>query len=111
MALGTEIVNLIGLYLLNDPLKVAAIAQVAIVQRQGWRLTLVTKLMRILIKVIDSCGVEATGAALDAMHGIALPQQQLCKVAAILAGDACDQGLFFGCSCPPLWLVIATYPW
>ena len=50
--------------------------------------------MRILIKVIDPGGVEAAGPALDAMHGIALLQQQLRQVAAVLSGDASDQGEF-----------------
>ena len=50
--------------------------------------------MRILIQVIDPGGVEAAGPALDAMHGIALFQQQLRQVAAVLAGDAGDQRVF-----------------
>ena len=50
--------------------------------------------MRILVEVIDPGGVEAASPALDAMHGIALLQQQLRQVAAVLAGDACDQGMF-----------------
>ena len=50
--------------------------------------------MGILIEVIDPGGVEAAGSALDAMHGVALLQKQLRQVAAVLAGDAGDQGVF-----------------
>ena len=70
MALSAEVVDLIGLHLLNDSLQVAAVAQIAVVQRQAW-----IQLVRILIKVIDSGGVEAAGPALDAMHGVTLLQQ------------------------------------
>ena len=89
MALGAEVIDLIGLNLLNDPLQVAGIAQVSVVQRQAW-----IQFVWILIKVIDSGGVEAAGSALDAMHGVALLQQQLRKVAAVLAGNTSDQGVF-----------------
>ena len=50
--------------------------------------------MRILVEVIDPGGVEAAGPAFDAMHGVALLQQKLRQVAAVLAGDAGDQRLF-----------------
>ena len=69
MALGTEVVDLIWLNLLNDPLKVAPIAQVAVVQSQAS-----IQLVWILIVVIDPGGVETAGPALDAMYGIALVQ-------------------------------------
>ena len=63
-------------------------------QSQTWWLSMFTKIMRILIKMIDPSGVEAACPSLDAMHGVALFQQQLRKVAAVLACDARDQGLF-----------------
>ena len=85
MALGAEVIDLIGLNLLNDSLQVAAVAQVAVVQREAW-----IQLVWILIKVIDTSGVEAAGPALYAVYGIALFQQQLRQVAAVLAGDAGD---------------------
>ena len=63
MTLGAEVVT-IWLHLLNDPLQVAAVAQVAVVQRQAW-----IQLMRVLVEMINPGGVEAAGSALDAMHG------------------------------------------
>ena len=66
MALSTEVVNLVGLHLLDDPLQVAAVAQVSVVQSQA-------DLVRAsLIKVVDPGGVEAASPALDPMYGIAL---------------------------------------
>ena len=50
--------------------------------------------MRILIKVIDPGGIKTAGSALDAMHHIALLEQELRQVAAVLAGDAGDQSCF-----------------
>ena len=48
--------------------------------------------MRVLVKVIDPGGVEAARAPFDAVHLVALLQQQLGQVAAVLAGDAGNQG-------------------
>ena len=50
--------------------------------------------MRILIKVIDTVGVKAAGPAFYAVDGVALSQEQLRQVAAVLAGDAGNQGAF-----------------
>ena len=50
--------------------------------------------MRILIEVIDPGGVEAARAPLDAVHLIPLLKQQLRQVAAVLPGDAGNQGGF-----------------
>ena len=50
----------------------------------------------ILIQVIDPGRVEAAGPPLNAMHRIALLQQQLSQVTAVLARDAGDQGCFEG---------------
>jgi hypothetical protein len=47
-----------------------------------------------LVEVIDAAGVEAAGPPLDAVHRIALLQQQLGQIGAVLAGNAGDQGCF-----------------
>ena len=52
-------------------------------------------LVRILIQMIDAVGVEQRGPALDAVHFVALAEQKLGKVGAVLAGDAGDQRCFF----------------
>ena len=61
---------------------------------QAWRLSLFTELVRILVKMIDPGGVETAGSALDAMYDITFLQQKLSEVAAVLACDPGDQGMF-----------------
>ncbi len=85
VALGAQVVDLIGLHLLHDADQVGAVGQVAVVQHQA-RITLVG----VLVQMIDPLGVEAAGPSLDAMHHIALLEQQLSQVATVLTGDACD---------------------
>ena len=69
--------------------------------------------MRVLVEVVDAAGVEAAGTALDAMHLVPLFQEQLSKVAAVLASDASDQSdlghgakalsyAVYGAKCPSL---------
>jgi len=48
--------------------------------------------VRILIEMIDAVGVEQRGAALDAVDFVALAQQELGEVGAVLASDAGDEG-------------------
>lgn len=43
------------------------------------------------LQVLDAARVERRAAAQHAVHDVALHQQQLGQVAAILAGDACDE--------------------
>ena len=85
MALGTEVVDLIRLGLLDDPDQVGAVRQVAVVQHQP-RVALVG----VLIQVIDAAGVEAAGPPLDPVHRVALLQQEFGQIAAVLPGDAGD---------------------
>ena len=49
------------------------------------------QLMRILVKMIDSCCVEAACTAFDAVNLITFVQQKLSKVRTILPSDARDQ--------------------
>ena len=86
VALRRQVVDLVGLHLLHDADQVGGIGQVAVVQEQAH-----VALVRILVQVVDAVGVEDRGAALDAVHLVALAQQQLGQVGAVLAGDAGDQ--------------------
>jgi hypothetical protein len=87
MALRCQVVDLVRLHLLNDPDQVGGIGQVAVVQPHVHR-----ALMRILIQVIDSIGIEGRRPALDAVHLVAFAEQQLRQISTVLAGDAGDQG-------------------
>src|SRR5678815_573787 len=50
--------------------------------------------VRILVQVVDALRVEERGAPLDAVDDVALLQQKLGEIGAVLAGDAGDQGNF-----------------
>ena len=64
MALGTEVIDLIRLHLL-DPDQIGAVGEVAVVEGElGW-LPLLTPLVRVLVEVINPTGVERGGAPLD----------------------------------------------
>jgi hypothetical protein len=50
--------------------------------------------VRVLIKMINTLGVEGAGAADDTVDFVALLQEKLSEVGTILAGDAGDEGFF-----------------
>ena len=89
MALGTQIVDLVGLDLAEDAGEVGGIREIAVVQLQAgiW-------LVRILVDVINALGVEMRRPTLDAMDFIALLEEELRQVRAILARDAGDECFF-----------------
>jgi len=87
VALGPQVVDLVGLDLLDDLDQVAAVGQIAVMQEKA-----AIPFMGVLIQVIDSCGVEAAGPAFDAVHHIALLEKKLSEITAVLACDAANQG-------------------
>jgi hypothetical protein len=89
MAHGAQVVDLVGLHLLHDAGEVGAVGQVTIVQHE-----VAVVDVRILVEVVDPVRVEGGGAALDAVHLVALLQKELGEVGAVLAGDAGDEGSF-----------------
>ena len=91
MRLGRQVVELIRLGFLNDADQVGRVGQVSVMQDEVAVIN-----MRILIEVVDAARVEAGAAAFDAMNGVALLQQQLCKVGSILSGDAGNECFFLG---------------
>lgn len=84
MALGGEVINLIGLDGLNDPLQARGISQVTVVEKEPG-----IALVRVLIKVVDACRIEERRAPLQSMHLVALAQEQLHQVSPVLACYAC----------------------
>lgn len=89
MALRAQVVDLVGLHLLQDAGEVAGIRQVAVVQHE----VLVID-MGIFVDMVDPLGIEKGGAALDAVNFVALFEQKLCQVGTVLAGDAGDECFF-----------------
>ena len=89
MALGTQVVDLVGLHLLQYADQVGRIGQVPVMQH---KIAVVD--VRILVNVVHPLGVERRGSALDAVHFVTFFQQQFREVGTVLAGDACDECFF-----------------
>jgi hypothetical protein len=81
-ALRRQVVHLIRLDPLQHPHDVARIRQIEVDELQRLRHT----------ELVEPLAVAVAGAPLGAHHPVTLVQQQLCEVAAVLAGDARDQG-------------------
>ena len=93
VALRGEVVDLVGAQLPDQVGQAAGVGQVAEVHVQA---PLVLVLVE--VEVVDAVGVEGAGAALDAVDLVALGEQELGEVRAVLAGDAGDQRAFHRCS-------------
>ena len=86
VALRRQIVDLVGLGLLDQADQVGGVGQVAVVQEEACLV-----LVRVGVEMVDPAGVERRGAPLDAVHDVALGQQKRREIGAVLAGDAGDQ--------------------
>ena len=89
MALSGQIVDFVGLNLLNDANQIGAVRQIAIVKREA-RMTDV----RVLVQMIDPVRVEERRAPLDAVNPISLRKQQFGKIGAILSRNAGNERNF-----------------
>jgi hypothetical protein len=87
VALGAQVVDLVGLHLAQDAGQVGGVGQVAVVKVEAGLIG-----VGVHIEMIDPLGVEGGGAALDAVDLIALLQQEFSQVGTVLAGDAGDEG-------------------
>ena len=90
VALCGEIVNFVRLNLLDDANEVRRIGEVAIMQEKAN-----AGLMRVMIQMIDTIGVDQRRPPLHAMHDIVFGKEKLGEERAVLPGDAGDQGHFF----------------
>src|SRR5262249_24098282 len=86
MALSREIVNLVGLALLDQADQVGGIGKVAIVHKKS-RLVLV----RVNIEVIYARGIERGRSTFDAMHYVPFFQQEAGQMGAVLSRNARNQ--------------------
>ena len=48
--------------------------------------------MRILIDVVDACGIEERGSPLNAMNLIAFREKKIGKISAVLSSDSRNKG-------------------
>ena len=86
MTLGGEVVDLVRLQLLEDADQARGVGHVAVVEDEA-----AIRLMRVLVEMVDAVGVEQRGASLDAVDLIALAEEELGEVGAVLADDAGDE--------------------
>jgi hypothetical protein len=82
MALGSQVIDLIGLQAVDQFDQVHGVRQVAIVQKQ----------MRIGVDMLDARCVECTRAANDAVNLVAFFEKQIGEITSVLSGDAGDEG-------------------
>ena len=83
MRLRTQVVDLVGLDLVDQPAQAGSIRQIAIVeaQRSSW-------FVRIRVDVIESVCIEGGCAADNPVNLIILREQEFRKIRAVLSGDA-----------------------
>ena len=86
VALRREIVDLVRLDFLDQANEVGRIGEIAEMEKE-----LDARLMRIRIEMIDAAGIERRRAPLHAVDRVALGEQELGKIRAILTGGAGDQ--------------------
>ena len=80
MALCSQVVNLIRLYLIHNTDKAHGITQVSIMKME----------MRLPFQMVNSVSSVYTGTANHPVNVVALSQQEFCEVGAVLTGDTCD---------------------
>jgi hypothetical protein len=95
VTLRSEIVNFVGLHLLDDLNQTTGVSEIAIVKHQSRCI-----LMGVLIKVVNTVGIERRGAALDAVHLVAFAHQQFGKIGTNLSSNASDESFLQGLTFP-----------
>src|SRR3546814_11028687 len=98
MTLRGKVIDFVGLGFLNDPDQVGAICQVAMMKVEARRV-----LMRILIDILDTPGVERRRPTLQAVHDIALFKQQPRQIGAGLRSAERRVGKEGGSTCRSRW--------
>ena len=86
MGLRAQVVDLVGLDLVDEPDQPGRVAEVPMVQEE-----LDLLLVRIAVEVIYALGVEGGRAADEPVHLVALLEELLGEEGSVLAGDAGDQ--------------------
>jgi hypothetical protein len=85
VALGSEVVNLVRTELIKERGERAGVCEVGIVQKE-----VSAGLVDILVDVIEPFTVEAGGTAFQAVDLVALSEEKLREIGAVLAGTAGD---------------------
>ena len=87
VALRSQVVDLVGAHQRDDPVQAAGVTEIAVVQLEDLSVPL-----RALACGLDPLAVEHRGAAGNPVYLVALVEQQLCEIRAVLARHARDQG-------------------
>src|SRR5215813_3565068 len=83
MALSREIVNLVGLVLLDQADHIGGVSKIAIVHEKS-RLVF----MRINVEIIYARGIERGRSTFDAMHHVSFFQQEAGQMGAVLSRNS-----------------------
>jgi hypothetical protein len=89
VALRGQIVDFVGLHLLNDVHQAGRVCHIAVVQNE-----VAILFVWILIQMVNTIGIEQRSAALDTVNIVTLVQEKLGEISAILAGDTGNQSTF-----------------
>ena len=92
--LRAEVVDLVGLELVEQPHEARRVRQVGVVQEE-----LDPLLVRVAVEVVDALGVERRRAADEAVDLVALVEQLLGEERAVLPGDAGDERAWHARQC------------
>jgi len=93
MALCAEMVDLVGLEVVDELYEIHAISEVAVMEKKPGAVD-----VGVGVDVVDAGGVESARAADDPMDLVAFVKKKVGEVAAVLACDACDE-CFFHAGC------------
>ena len=86
VALGGEVVDLVGPHPVQELDQVGRVADVTVVQEEPDPID-----VGILVEMVDALGIEGGGAADDAVDLVAFAEEELGEIRAVLAGDARDE--------------------
>ena len=87
VTLRGEVVDLVGPRLLHDADEVGGVGEVAVMEEEAHLLR-----VGVGVEVVDAVGVKLRGPPLNAVHLVALAQQQLRQIRPVLPGHAGDEG-------------------
>jgi hypothetical protein len=89
MRLSAEIVDFIGLELVEQLYHLHGIGEVAVVEMELHAVN-----VRVAVKVIDPARIEGRGPANHPVNFVAFGQQELGEIGTVLTGDTGDEGFF-----------------
>jgi hypothetical protein len=89
MALGPEVINLVGTERIEEPCDLGGVGQIAMVKQKSG-----SEHMRIVVEVVDPAGIERGGAADDAVNLVSLREKEFGEVGTVLSCDSGDQCFF-----------------